>query len=258
MLNSISLFVGTGRCNANCAHCAGVPLRKYAPKEDGIVDSRLFYKTLFRAYEGGCRRLTLSSSGEPTLSPSAVTETLLLVLKSGWTFNPISLYSNGIRIGEDEQFCRILSLWESLGLTTIYITVHNFDPVKNAKVYGVEKYPSLKTICYRIHRAGLKMRANVVLGKGIIETAEEFKDTAEKLLEIGTDCISAWPIRNVEDDKPNLELAPELDKIEEWTKSLDDDRIRILTSRDAYEKKEKLTLDLKLYIIFLCIEIVVI
>ncbi len=244
MLNSISLFVGTGQCNANCAHCAGVPLRKYAPKADGIIDSHLFYKTLFRAYEEGCRRLTLSSSGEPTLSPSAVTETLLLILKSGWNFDPISLYSNGIRIGEDERFARTLSLWESLGLTTIYITVHNFDPVKNAKVYGIENYPSLELICSRIHRAGLKMRANVVLGKGIIETADEFADTVNKLLAIGTDYISAWPIRNVDDDKPDLELMPkeELDKIEEWTKNADDHRIRVLTSRDAYEKKEKLTL----------------
>ncbi|MEK6809761.1 MAG: radical SAM protein, partial [Nanoarchaeota archaeon] len=100
--NSLSLFVGTGRCNANCSHCAGMPLRRYAPKKDGTIDENLVYKTIKTCYEQGARHLSISSSGEPTLSPLSVTKALELIYrcrKEDIEFSPLNLYSNGIRIG---------------------------------------------------------------------------------------------------------------------------------------------------------------
>ena len=80
-LNSLSLFVGTGECNAYCKHCAGTQLRKYAPIKDGVVNEAVLEKSLQDCYNQGARYLSLSSSGEPTLSPLSVTKTLEIIHK---------------------------------------------------------------------------------------------------------------------------------------------------------------------------------
>lgn len=250
VLRSLSLFVGTGECNGRCKHCAGIPLRKYAPKKDGIVDEDLIYRTIRECYDKGARSLSISSSGEPTLSPLAVTKTLRLVngcREEGIGFSPINLYSNGIRIGEDSDFCKkYLGLWKELGLTHVYVTVHNVDEKKNARIYGIESYPSLKLILDRIHNANLLMRANLVLSKGTIGSFEEFVFTSEHLRKIGVDFISAWPIRTL-DDRVDYERGPseeELDKMEEWIRETGDVGVRLLRekSKVRYERGEKLTL----------------
>ncbi|MGV8086762.1 MAG: radical SAM protein [Candidatus Woesearchaeota archaeon] len=250
-LNSLSLFVGTGKCNANCKHCAGIPLRKYAPKEDGIIDEKLISKTITECYNNGARYLSISSSGEPTLSPIAVTKTLKLIdnyKNDGIKFNPINLYSNGIRIGKDKEFCdTYLPLWKNLGLTTLYITIHDINENDNAKIYGIENYPSIKTIVSRLHDNYLLMRANIVLSKRTISTLEEFVNTTNYLKNIGVDSISAWPIRDI-NDKIDLELSPletELDKIESWIDNSNlKNNVKLLreNSKIAYTSGQKLTL----------------
>ena len=251
-INSLSIFVGTGQCNANCAHCAGRIHRKYAPTEDGIINKNLIYKTIKECYKQGARYLSISSSGEPTLSPLSVTKTLKLVhesRKEGIEYSPINLYSNGIRIGKDKDFCdAYLPLWKNYGLTTIYVTIHNIDRDKNAKIYGIDYYPSLEIILSRIHGANLLMRANLVLSKRTVDTFEKFVSTIDYLNKIGADFISAWPIRGI-DDKLDLGLSPleeELDKIEDWVKRNQDNKCRLRLLREKnrvlYESKKKLTL----------------
>lgn len=250
-LNSLSLFVGTGQCNGNCAHCAGAPLRKYAPREDGIINEELIYKTIKECYTQGARYLSISSSGEPTLSPIAVTKTLQLVYdcqKESIKFFPINLYSSGIRIGQDPEFCKeYLPRWKNLGLTTIYVTVHDIDEKKNAVIYGVEKYPSLEEVVFRIHDANLLVRANLVLSKRTISTFEEFVSTIEHLKRKGADFISAWPIRNLE-DKVDVNLSPpeeELDKMESWVEKHNQrHKIRLLREKSKIVDQigQKLTL----------------
>jgi len=251
-LKSLSLFIGTGQCNAYCSHCAGVPLRKYAPKEDGIIDHDLIHRTIKLCYERGARYLSLSSSGEPTLSPLSTTKALKLIHgceKEGIKFSPINLYSNGIKIGEDKSFCeKYLPLWKSYGLTTVYITVHNIDEEKNAKIYGIKSYPPLKQVLSRIDEGDLLTRANIVLSKRNIGNFEGFVSILNHLMDMGVDYISAWPIRDL-DDKLDLELSPletELDKIEDWIEKNYGltDRIRLLRekSKVAYQRGQKLTL----------------
>lgn len=250
-VKSLALFVGTSECNAKCAHCAGMPLRKYAPKEDGQIDRELIYKTVKSCYERGARSLSISSSGEPTLSPFAVLETLGLVCRcksEGIVYSPINLYSNGIRIGRDADFCRnFLSWWKMLGLTAVYVTVHSIDRDKNAEIYGIESYPFLADIAFELHAADLLMRANLVLSKRTISTFENFTSSVKRLKGMGVDYISAWPIRNLE-DRVDSELSPtksELDRMEEWVDAQDPKQgIRLLRekSRTAYQTGEKLTL----------------
>lgn len=249
-LKSLSIFVGTGQCNANCSHCAGKIHRKYAPAEDGIIDKDLIYKTLRECYEKGAMSLSISSSGEPTLSPQAVTKTLELVnecKQENIKFSPINLYSNGIRIGEDKNFCdRFLSYWKSQGLTTIYVTVHDIDEKRNAEIYGIASYPRLETVISRIHNADLLMRANLVLSRKTIDNAEKFIATTHHLRALGADLISAWPVRNM-DDEQDAESAPskeELDKIEDWITGNPDCQVKLLRekSRILYQTSQKLTL----------------
>ncbi len=250
-LNSLSLFVGTGQCNANCSHCAGVPLRRYAPKEDGTLDKDLIYKTIKACYEQGARNLSISSSGEPTLSPLSVTKTLELIngcRKEKIEFSSLNLYSNGIRIGEDKGFCNTyLPFWRSLGLTTIYITVHDIDEKENAKIYGITSYPPLDLVLSRIHSADLLMRANIILRKDTICTFAKFVSSVEYLKRLGVDGVSAWPIRG-KDDKVDQKLSPleeELDNMENWVENHDPKyKIRLLKekSRVASQTGQKLTL----------------
>ncbi len=250
-LNSLSLFVGTSECNAKCKHCAGIPLRKYAPKLDGLVNEDLIYETIKNCYEKGARYLSISSSGEPTLSPLSVTRTLELISgcrNEGIQFSPINLYSNGIIIGEEESFCNTyLSLWRNLGLTTVYVTVHDVNEKENAKVYGVKNYPPLEVVVSRIHGADLSMRANLVLSKKTIGTYKKFVSTVEALKRKGVDFISAWPIRDKE-DKVDIKLSPleeELDRMEKWLEEQDPKhKIRLLRekSKIVYQTGQKLTL----------------
>ncbi len=250
-LRSLSIFVGQGLCNARCNHCAGVPLRKYAPVEDGTIDEVLIYETLKDCYRQGARSLSISSSGEPTLSPISVTKALHLAREcenEGISFDPINLYSNGIRIGEDEQFCqKYLSLWSVYGLKQVYVTVHDINESKNAAVYGIKSYPSLKKILSRIHSSGLLMRANLVLNRKTIGTLDEFTSSIGHLLHIGVDRVSAWPVRTL-DDKVDTELSPpadELEQMEIWVRrNFDSKKVRLLLekSKVAYKSGKKLTL----------------
>jgi len=252
-LKSLSLFVGTGECNAHCSHCAGAPLRKYAPKEDGIIEEKRIYRTLKECYVQGARYLSISSTGEPTLSPIAVTKTLGLVYsvgKEGMRFSSISLYSNGIRIGSDKAFCDLyLPVWKDYGLTTVYVTVHDINERKNAAIFGVDYYPPLKDVLSQIHDADLTMRANMVLSKRNIYTSDKFISEAEGLLRLGVDRISAWPVRGLDDnlDLANSPLEEELDKIDRWIERNhfdEDGKVRLLRekSREAYLEGHKLTL----------------
>jgi MoaA/NifB/PqqE/SkfB family radical SAM enzyme len=243
-LNSLSLFVGSNECNAKCAHCAGIPLRKYAPKQDGIVNEELISKTIKECYNNGARYLSISSSGEPTLSPFSVTKTLRIVYdykNQGLEFSPINLYSNGIRIGEDKKFCNTyLPLWKNLGLTTFYITIHNINEKENAKIYGIETYPQLTEIISRIHENNLLMRANLVLSKKTIHTEKEFVQTIKYLNKLGVDSISAWPIRD-KNDKLDLKESPleeELNKIDVWlTETHNNNNNNQITNAKQYNVK---------------------
>jgi len=239
-VTSLSLFVGTGKCNAKCKHCAGVPLREYAPKTDGDVDLEHLFQVLQECAAKGAHYLSITSSGEPTLSPESLTKVLQFIKDKKFRFSPINLYTNGIRIGEDLEFSnRFLPLWASLGLTSLYVTIHSIDEKVNAKTYGVGQYPPLKLILERIHRAGLLMRANIMLHKAGIFSLQDFQLTTQHLLALGVDKISAWPIRNLK-DKVDLDLAPSikvLGSIESWIKKQDlDERIKLTQAKGKKSK----------------------
>lgn len=252
VVKSLGMFVGKGTCNAKCKHCAGLVHRKNAPIIDGGDNCRLIQDTLVSCWEKGCRTLSISSSGEPTMSPESVTGLLREVALLNMKFMPykrVHMYTNGIRIGNDLNFCtRYLPIWRDYGLDTIYLTVHNADEHENAKIYGVSNYPSLFKIVERVHVMGeMQLRANVVLGKRLVGTLEEYVAIVEKMHAAGADSISAWKVRNANDeiDVENAIDERELEKIKYWTEvNALNDYVCIYdeNDREAYEKGEKLTL----------------
>lgn len=242
-LQNIALFVGTGKCNANCGHCAGKIHRESMPKEDKVADEELFYNTLKDSYEKGARSLSLTSGGEPTLAPMSITKTLDIA--KNFDYGKIKLYTNGIMIGKSSRFSEMyLPLWQSKGLTDIYLTVHSLSEEKNAQIFGIKSYPSLELIVSRIHEANLKVRANIVLSRGNISDLEKFKEIVIGLKRYSFDNIAAWPVRD-EKDEYDIINAPSMDDIQKMRELVKDDRtidVQTEEHHELYKNKKKLGL----------------
>lgn len=242
-LHNIALFVGTNRCNAKCVHCAGLILRRDMPREDKISDENRFRETLKYAHNRGSRALSLTSAGETTLAPNAITRTLEIA--SEFAYKKIKLYTNGILIGESKEFAEYyLPLWQSKGLTNIYLTIHSTSAQKNANIFNIKSYPDLQVIVNRIHNAGLKIRANIVLSKNNISDLNKFSQLVLDLKSYGFDNIAAWPVRDENDDY-DIFNAPSMEEIEKMRKwALNDSSIVVQTEEHhkMYENKEKLGL----------------
>jgi wyosine [tRNA(Phe)-imidazoG37] synthetase (radical SAM superfamily) len=247
--SGLGLFIGAGKCNANCKHCAGLIHRSSSPKKDGIIDYDLIKNTIIKCHQQGARSLSISCSGEPTLSPISISITLELIKNladNGYKYDKIHLYSNGIRIGNDIEFVKeYLPAWKILGLDSIYLTVHSSNEKENAKIYGVKEYPSLLEIVKRIHSFNLKVRANLVLGIGVIETFEQFKSTVDDLIRYNVDGISSWQLRDVNDEMDiiNSISKKEFDEICDWV--VQTRNVTLYQEKEhseMYSKNQKLTL----------------
>lgn len=167
------------------------------------------------AYERGARALGITSAGEPTVVPDEVTKVLKLARKERLRFTTIKLYTNGIRIGEDWGFQDVLAEWRDLGLTDVYLTVHSFGRKENARLFGIKSYPSIPTVFGRICAEGLRLRVNLVLIKGRVDTAPKLRAFVKMATDLGADRVAAWPKRGA-DDRVATEI-PEAD-LEEMVK----------------------------------------
>ena len=229
-IDGISILVGTAKCNANCPECAGRQHRKNAPLHDGEIQEARLREVLDYCYWKDCRYITLTGAAEPTLSPLSVTKTLR-VLKEyevrGQKFDPVNLYTNGIRIGFEPEFCQnFFPEWHSCGLTRIYISVYDTDALQNAKAFHVSKYPELKVIFNRVKEYGFHLRTSVILKKGYTDTKEKLQSLCDKFFSMGVDNVSAWPLKN-EDDSISA-LAPDKSELERMRGLADGKNIRLL------------------------------
>lgn len=202
-LDGISILVGTSSCNANCSFCAGRQHRDKAPKRDGIIDEARLNNVLNYCHDMNCHYITLTGSGEPTLSPKSVSAVLNIIKafkERGILFNPVNLYTNGIRIGRDEQFCKkYLKLWKLLGLTSIYVSAYSSNKELNAKAFGIKEYPEFETIFRRIKDFGFKLRISVILRKGYTDGKDSLRMLCNMFYGFGADNISVWPLKNEDD-----------------------------------------------------------
>jgi sulfatase maturation enzyme AslB (radical SAM superfamily) len=195
---SVSALVGSSACNGKCKFCAATELRNQAPKNDDKMPETFKSAIKLSARYGGWS-LSLTSSGEPTCSPKAVTNALhdySLCAKEGAYFPNVNLFTNGILLADDTFCDKYLYLWKKLGLTAIAVSIHELEEKKQANCYGLEDYPKYEKIFENIGKYGLQKRATILLRKDGISNSGLFKKTIDRLVSIGVTNISSWMIAN--------------------------------------------------------------
>ena len=194
---SVSALVGNGNCNAKCNFCAGEYLRPEAG-ENKLYDKNLEAAIKLSARYGGWS-LSLTSSGEPTCDPSALTRALEIYQKcaqQGAYFPNVNLFTNGILFG-NEKFCdKYLDTWRKLGLNNIAVSIHGVDEKEQAAVYGIKKYPALETIVSNVEKHGLGVRGTLLLRKGGVDNYKKYEKAVKILIDKGIENITSWPIGN--------------------------------------------------------------
>ncbi|RME55341.1 radical SAM protein [Candidatus Woesearchaeota archaeon] len=194
---SVSALVGKGKCNAKCSFCAGEYLRPEA-KEDELYHKNLEAAIKLSARYGGWS-LSLTSSGEATCDPDALTRALKTYdkcAKEGAYFPNVNLFTNGILLGNEDYCNTYLDKWRSLGLNNVAISIHDVDEDKQAEVYGVKSYPPLEKIVENVESHGLGVRATLLLRRGGVDDYKKYKEAVETLIEKGIKNITSWPIGN--------------------------------------------------------------
>ena len=199
---SLSVLVGNGECNGRCEFCAGAYLRSQA-KEN--TNNKNFEKNLESAIKlcsryGGWS-LSLTSAGEPTCDPEAVTRALQVYdkcAKQGAYMPNVNLFTNGILLGDKSFAADWLPEWKSLGLTNVAVSVHSVEREKQAFAYGIDcnKYPCFHRLFNTIREHGLGVRCTLLLRKGEVDNAESYARAIEKLYFYGCDNVTSWPIGN--------------------------------------------------------------
>ena len=194
---SVSALVGNGACNARCGFCAGKDLRPEA-RENKRYEKNLEAAIKLCARYGGWS-LSLTSSGEPTCDPDAVTRALEIYQKcaqQGAYFPNVNLFTNGILFGK-ESFCdKYLDTWRELGLNNIAVSIHDVDEAGQAKVYGVKEYPNLETIVENVESHGIGVRGTLLLRKGGVDTPGKYAEAVDTLIGKGINNITSWPVGN--------------------------------------------------------------
>jgi molybdenum cofactor biosynthesis enzyme MoaA len=202
---SVSVLVGKGACNGNCAFCAGKYLRPDAKSGDPTFLRNLEAAIKLSARHGGWS-LSLTSSGEPTVSPDDVTDALRVYDKcaqQGAYFPNVNLFTNGILLG-DASFCeKWLPLWRALGLTNVALSIHSVNRTKQARAYGLDDYPEFTEIVKNVRKHGIGVRSTLLLRKGEVDNALTYERSVKYLIEwCDITNITSWTIGNP-DGTPN-------------------------------------------------------
>ncbi|MFC1720691.1 radical SAM protein [Patescibacteria group bacterium] len=207
---SVSALVGSGTCNGKCAFCAGEYLRPQAENPDTEKYWKNFKSAIRLCARYGGWSLSLTSSGEPTCDPNAVTKALEAYqecAQEGAYFPNVNLFTNGIEFGRDKFCDKWLPIWKGLGLTNIAVSIHSTSIEKQAEAYGLPKYPEFNTIFNNIRKHGVGLRCTLLLRKGEVDNAARYKEAVHHLIERhGVDNITSWPV--AEPDGVRSEFTP--------------------------------------------------
>jgi MoaA/NifB/PqqE/SkfB family radical SAM enzyme len=197
---SVSIVVGSSDCNANCRHCGGRVLRKDSlGREEGTTKGLKSALALCHKYGGWA--VSLTGSGEPLLSPEAISKTLQEINSleaKGIVFPFINLFTNGIELVNNPRMKEYyLPLWKQLGLTAVAISIHDVDYETNKRIYNVRKgvnFPRLEEMIKVVKDAGLVPRITLLLHKGYCDNVEDYVRNLDVLKKMGIHMVTSWPL----------------------------------------------------------------
>lgn len=220
---SVSAVLGGPDCNAKCSGCAGRVLRNDV-KSYGQYDMvpRNIVAASRLALNYGAWTLSLTSSGEPTLYPKTITDTLQTLRDEGVQWPFINLFTNGITIANNWEMMRgKLIEWKNLGLTSVVISIHSVSDYSNWLEYGcpgcVPNAWSIRTVLERIRSVGLCAKVVLLLGRDNVGNLKEYKRSLDVLSEWGVGLITSWELRT--NDGKRTKQTPslwEMLKIRAW------------------------------------------
>jgi MoaA/NifB/PqqE/SkfB family radical SAM enzyme len=200
VLKKLGVLVVNNVCNANCSFCAGKIHRTKS-----FFNCERFEEVLENNKE--IEEILISGAGEPLTDPLGITEALITIEKQKLkNLTKVKLYTNGILLPS-----RIsnLEMWKQLGLTSLYVTIHNLDPLVSQKsLNSIMPPPSPQEIIKIAKQVGIEVRANIPISYETISTQEELTKTTENLLALGFQQVCAWVIRDKNDKR-----IPELVKL---------------------------------------------
>jgi len=194
---SVSALVGSSTCNGNCSFCAATELRKQAPNSNNSRMPSTFKSAIKLSARYGGWSLSLTSSGEPTCSPEAITNALedyQDCANQGAYFPNVNLFTNGINLANDDFCDTYLPIWKSLGLTAIAVSIHGVSSEEQANAYNLKSYPDLKKIFDNIKRHDLQCRATVLLRKNGIDNYKKYSQAIDSLVSMNVKNITSWMI----------------------------------------------------------------
>ena len=202
---SVSAVIGNGACNGRCAFCAGAYLRPQAESDNPLYWKNYASAIKLCARYGGWS-LSLTSSGEPTCDPKAVTKALEVYSEcaaQGAYLPNVNLFTNGILLGDPAYCEKWLPTWKKLGLTNIAVSIHSVDRLRQAQAYGLvspfpltdaNPYPEFPTIFGNIRKHGIGVRTTLLLRRGEVDSWRTYKASVDALIAMGSDNITSWPV----------------------------------------------------------------
>lgn len=185
-IQTLSIVVGDGRCNATCPFC----ISKMTGREEGAVETDFFCyrhldKALQLAHLGGCTTALITGKGEPTLRLRNITA-LLECLKGRIPL--IELQTNGLVLSQVRHAADygygidMLNQWVHDGLTTVAISLAHYNPAINEGVFGFS-FDVHDLIDFLQRDVGVLVRLTCTMFNGGISSTwgvekflEEFKD----------------------------------------------------------------------------------
>jgi len=221
---SVSAVLGGPACNANCPGCAGKVIRQDVI--DSAINGGPSYNDAPRnivpasrlALNYGAWTLSLTSSGEPTMYPGAITNTLQKLKDEGVQWPFINLFTNGITIANEwDRLKPLLIKWKSLGLTSVVLSIHSTDAEENASAYGVKRAWNASDVVKKIQSVGLCAKIVLLLGRDRVGTLDEYKRSLDVIHDWGVGLITSWELRT--NDGRRIKQTPsrwEMLKIRAW------------------------------------------
>lgn len=183
-IGTMSVVVGTGRCNAKCPFCVS----KLTGKEKNYIDInwRNFEKSTQLAKMSGVTTILLTGKGEPTLYPDMISQYLSRL----HDFPFIELQTNALNFHYGYE--KHLKNWYNLGLTTICISMVHYDNDKNKEIYGFDY--DLPQIIDKLHKIGYSVRLNNISVKGYIDSKEEVINLIDFCKENNVEQLTCRPV----------------------------------------------------------------